>query len=506
MGIFFDYNQIRQSKHIWDRDGKSASDLNEIIQPCIGCSITLESPTDMQNDKRNTRRKLLKDIFWYDKCLCKLFFADDVEHMLQDCILKLEQAEFNAAKLESLVNMSSNNPLDSQQLLSIQKKVMYLHWAYKIALADMPCGDSWTACCEQAISSFGDINVFYVKNECTLCHWSSYFLQKSCFPHPNIYVELGKENQPKLFAYFPEAREKLDKWANNNLVNLSCERAADYIREELISELYNIYKEENNPLDGCEIQSLHDFLAFLNIPTIDPSTAWRWLQNLGFAFHSLRKSYYNDRHENIENKKARRCFISKYFQLELYAHCWVQVPLDEARALEEESDENKPQLMRNTWAFEFEQTGQTFREYHVDCHPVFAKYVSSQNKCWGGNLSCHFPIGAWPVILIGKDESVFKENHFSSRVWHGSEGQSMLQPKDEGHGWMVSAYVSRAWSFLVSDMLTEEKLNLINEQQRQPLYHEYISKDAAQEVKGSTEKGDITDPSPFCHFFEYGMD
>jgi len=68
--------------------------------------------------------------------------------------------------------------------------------------------------------------------------------------------------------------------------------------------------------------------------------------------------------------------------------------LDEARALEEESDENKPQLMRNTWAFEFEQTGQTFRKYHVDCHPVFAKYVSSQNKCWGGNLSYCFPIGA----------------------------------------------------------------------------------------------------------------
>jgi len=150
----------------------------------------------------------------------------------------------------------------------------------------MPCGDSWTACCEQAISSFGDINVFYVKNECTLCHWSSYFLQKSCFPHPNIYVELGKENQPKLFAYFLKHERNLTN-GNNNLVNLSCKRAADYVREELISELYNISKEENNPLDGCEIRSLHDFLAFLNIPTIDPSTAWRWLQNLGFTFHSL---------------------------------------------------------------------------------------------------------------------------------------------------------------------------------------------------------------------------
>ncbi len=124
---FFDYNQIRQSKRIRDGDGKSAGDLNEIIQPCVGCSITIESATDMQNEERNTRRKLLKDIFWYDKRLCKLFFADDVEHTLQDCILKLEQAEFNAAKLESLVNESSSNPLDSQQLLSIQKKVLYLH-------------------------------------------------------------------------------------------------------------------------------------------------------------------------------------------------------------------------------------------------------------------------------------------------------------------------------------------------------------------------------------------
>jgi len=45
----------------------------------------------MQNEKRNTR-KLLKDIFWYDKCLCKLFFADDVEHTLQDFNMKLQQA------------------------------------------------------------------------------------------------------------------------------------------------------------------------------------------------------------------------------------------------------------------------------------------------------------------------------------------------------------------------------------------------------------------------------
>ncbi len=37
------------------------------------------------------------------------------------------------------------------------------------------------------------------------------------------------------------------------------------------------------------------------------------------------------------------------------------------------------------------------REYHVDCHPAFfSKYVSSENKKYGGNLSVRLPVDCRP--------------------------------------------------------------------------------------------------------------
>ena len=216
-----------------------------------------------------------------------------------------------------------------------------------------------------------------ISNERTLCRWRSYFLVNKQFPHPNVYIELGKEFQPKLFEYFPEAWDKLKNWMNNNLEILSTE--------------------------------------------------------------------------------------------------WA---IEDALLLEEEK-----LLMKDIWAFQFQQDGKTFREYHVDCHPLFLeRYVIDEKKQFCGNLSCHFPEGSLPTIIIGNDKCVFKENTFSAKAWHGSEGQSVLHPKDDGHGLMISAYVSQAWAFNVVHLLTEEKLIEINQRQQQPQFRHYLSANAATEV------------------------
>jgi len=68
------------------------------------------------------------------------------------------------------------------------------------------------------------------------------------FPHSNYYIELGNDFQSKLFEFSPEARDKLRNWMNNNLEILSTKWATSYIWEELVPEIYEVFKQENTGL------------------------------------------------------------------------------------------------------------------------------------------------------------------------------------------------------------------------------------------------------------------
>jgi len=253
-----------------------------------------------------TRQRHVEKEFWLDKKVCALFCSDDPECMLRDCIVQLQDAEVNIEKLAQLVNLSESFSLSTQQLFSIQRKVLYLRCAYRLALSDMSCEETWQACCDRAISMLANAGITTISNERTLCRWSSYFLVNKWFPHLNFYIELGKEFQPKLFEYFPEARDKLKNWMNNNLEILSTERATSYIREELVPEFYEVFKQENAGSTATKL----DFFSFLKVKTIDPSTMWRWMQRMGFCYDRQRKTFYNDKHENVENRQARKSFIN----------------------------------------------------------------------------------------------------------------------------------------------------------------------------------------------------
>ncbi len=185
-------------------------------------------------------------------------------------------------------------------------------------------------------------------------------------------------------------------------------------------------------------------------------------------------------------------------------HCWVQVPTDDAKQFESETDSNGNHLLKGTWAYEYKnENGTLMQEYHVDCHPeFFGKYVTSVDcQKFGGNLLGRIPNGARLKLLIGQDECIIKENLFSSKQWNSSEGQSILRPKDNGHSWMISAFVSLAFSFNVEEILTPDKLEVINTCQQN---QNYISIKSANKVKNGPSKPEINNSSsPFCRFFEY---
>ena len=61
------------------------------------------------------------------------------------------------------------------------------------------------------------------------------------FAHPNIRIELKREYSPKLLESFPEAKHLIEIWSNDNIGILSSERLAQYVRDNLIDELYKMY-------------------------------------------------------------------------------------------------------------------------------------------------------------------------------------------------------------------------------------------------------------------------
>ena len=59
------------------------------------------------------------------------------------------------------------------------------------------------------------------------------------------------------------------------------------------------------------------------------------MARLGFKYEERKKCYYVDNHESDENVNYRRKILKRYFQYGIRAHCWIQLPLNEGKKLEE---------------------------------------------------------------------------------------------------------------------------------------------------------------------------
>ena len=71
------------------------------------------------------------------------------------------------------------------------------------------------------------------------------------------------------------------------------------------------------------------------------------------------------------------------------------------------------------------------RQYHIDTHPIFSTFIPK--------LSIH-NTNPKPLMIIGQDESVFKQNSFGSKCWIGEHGEMKLLPKSDGYSRMISAF------------------------------------------------------------------
>ena len=139
----------------------------------------------------------------------------------------------------------------------------------------------------------------------------------------------------------------------------------------------------------------------------------------------------------------------------------------------------------------------TLFEFHVDDHPTFQQHCS--NLQFGGHLSVRKKESEKPLILLGQDESIFKQYTLSPKQWSLPDGITAPNPKEDGQGVMLSSFVSRDFGY--GHDLTESQLIEVNNYRRGKCY---VDEEAAIAVNGKKEKNNLTS-SPFVCWLDYGI-
>jgi hypothetical protein len=218
----------------------------------------------------------------------------------------------------------------------------------------------------------------------------------------------------------------------DNQPSMSSESVAAEIGQKILPKCYEDLLAEIDDPGG--LPTYYELLQMLDLKWVCPSTAWHWLQLMGYK--------YTDGHEREDVVKDRnKRFLVEYFKLERRVHRWVQLIEEKANELEESQ----------------------MREYHLDMHKTFGDFVSANNKQFGGDLSVRLRAGERPVLLVGQDESTFHQFIFSKKQWKGPNGKSFLMPKSEGEIYMASGFVAREFGLGLGLRLTPAIRIEINE-------------------------------------------
>ena len=300
-----------------------------------------------------------------------LFNCRDNE-MVDDCLSRrkdmFDDVINHKKSIEDLVNKSSedNGRLTSSQGITMLQKIQYLRMAYlNVINSDLNKIVSFKTCCDEAIKQMSQVGVSYIRNANTIMQWNRIFRNNEIFPHPNIYVEMGKSETPLFLETFPEVKVELSKFARNNVNQLNCETVTLHLRENIVPKIYEKMKKD------CQVDNqptYQDFLAAFNLKSISSVTTWRWMKSIGFSYCEREKNYFTDKREDQNNREYRIKFIEKYFTLEKNTYRWIHLKEKDAKKMEQDTDNP---LLENSY-IEFIHDNEKMREYHIDTHSSFS--------------------------------------------------------------------------------------------------------------------------------------
>ena len=241
------------------------------------------------------------------------------------------------------------------------------------------------------------------------------------------------------------------RWCRANLKTLSIRAATDFLNDELLKDT-----------------PVATFKKFHVTYPIVPSVAWTWMHRAGCGMPSQKKNYYTDRHEAPDVAAYRNDYVERDLEREKRQPLWIQLTKEEASAVRADMEKAGGKLNPG---HVYMHDGASYEEFHVDDSDAF---LSARAKFeMGGNLSVRFPAGAKPLLRMGQDESIYKAFQFPSRSWT-CDGATVLLPKTEGVGDMVSAFTDTALGFGLK--MTAEQLATVNANRRGT---EYSSADSA---------------------------
>jgi hypothetical protein len=382
--------------------------------------------------------------------------------------------------------LEKDDDLTAHQKWTIQIRCQYLYCSLYYAKEMMPISQNWDRCCQEAVKH---LLLCGIKAGCSrsVRNWYLEFTRKNRKFEMRI---AQKHKLPMFLDLNRDEKEKIQQYAKEHLHELSIELMSEYIHNTVIPIMVQerfVVKPEDEQYEAT-VQGMY---REYGLKKICPSTIYKWLKLLGFRYEPRRKGYYVDGHEKPETISYRNKYVQRYLQYERRMYRWIQISAEES-----EKKVQQGLVPRNSGYRYKNSHGVDMVEYHVDSSKLFQDDADKETR-FGGHLSVRIEMDK-PLIIFGHDESIFKQYHMTKSAWVAPDGTTVLVPKDDGQGLMISAFQSREFGFGME--ICEEDLRKINERRRG---QKYVDETAAVSKKGTALKKDLKH-SPFVVEFEYG--
>ncbi len=116
----------------------------------------------------------------------------------------------------------------------------------------------------------------------------------------------------------------------DNQPSMSSKSVAAEIRQNILPKCYEDLLAKIDDPGG--LPKYKELLQMLDLKWVCPSTAWRWLQLMGYKYDENRRCYYTDGHEQQDAVDDRnKWFLVQNFKHEHRAHCWLQLTKEKAK-------------------------------------------------------------------------------------------------------------------------------------------------------------------------------
>ena len=383
--------------------------------------------------------------------------------------------------------------VSNYHIWQIRNKITLLIIALTTALSEMDKIQNWDRCCALAVAKAQQTpGARTITSSRTVAFYYREF-RANGRKFLNIWIRTDSAlSLPPFLCDNPDICQKVKAYMREKLASLSIELVFDYFHDiilpKLVKERYKIDKKSK--LYEEKEQML---LAEYGLKKLSLITVYRYMIILGMRYKTRRKGYYVNGHERPATIIYRNKFVKRYLQREQDMFRWIQISKKESIEFE-----TKGYIPIDSGYKFINDEGIKMVEYHVDSHEKFQERMNEETS-YGGQLSVRKSKDSRPLITFGHDECIFKQYLVTHKSWCTKDGATVLVPKDDGQGVMISAFQSREFGFGMD--LTIEQVNKVNAFRKGKTY---VDEAAAQKRLGSPLKPPLKNNNPFYVELEYG--